>query len=60
MIPLHTECISHNYTRKKMQGTLKLIPPLPSFLVEETSHILQYYPVQLSLILYFSMGEKKK
>ena len=54
MIPLHTECLSHNYTRKQTQGTLKLIPPLPSFLVEETSHrttsthILQYCPVRLA------------
>lgn len=50
MKPLHTECISCNCTKKQMQGMLKIIPPLPSFLGGKTSHgitsthILQYYP----------------
>lgn len=57
MIPLHTECISHNCTKKQMQGTLKIIPPLPSFLVGKTSHrittthILQYYPLDLLFLI---------
>lgn len=48
MIPLHTECISRNYTKKQMQGTLKIIPPLPSFLIGKTSHRITSTHVLLS------------